>query len=151
MYAKSLQSCPTLRDQESQSLPGSSGYSARLLQVRILEWVAMPSSRNPPDQGIKSISLRSSALTDEFFTSSTTWEALKVKVKVSQSCPTLCPWSSPSQNTGVGSLSFLQEIFPTQGSNPGFLHCKQIIYQLSHSGKRRILEWVAYPFSRGSS
>ena len=42
------------------------------------------------------------------------------------------PWNSPDQNTGVGSLSLLQEIFPTQGSNPGLLHCRQILYQLSH-------------------
>ena len=43
-------------------------------------------------------------------------------------------WNSPGQNTGVGSLSLLQEIFPTQGSNPGLLHCRQILYQLSHKG-----------------
>ena len=61
------------------------------------------------------------------------------------------PWNSPVQNTGVGSLSFLQGIFPTQGSNPGLLHCRQILYQLSYKGSPRILEWVAYPFSRGSS
>ena len=41
------------------------------------------------------------------------------------------PWNSPGQNTGVGSLSLLQGIFPTQGSNPGPQHCKQILYQLS--------------------
>ena len=40
--------------------------------------------------------------------------------------------NSPGQNTGVGSLSVLQEIFPTQGSNAGFPHCGQILYQLSH-------------------
>ena len=57
----------------------------------------------------------------------------------------------PGQNTGVGSLSFLQGIFPTQGSNPGLLHCRRVLYQLSHQGSPRILEWVAYPFSRGSS
>ena len=61
------------------------------------------------------------------------------------------PWNSPGQNTGVGSLSLLQEIFPTQGLNPGLPHCRQILYQLSHKGNPRILEWVAYPFSRGSS
>ena len=61
------------------------------------------------------------------------------------------PWDSPGQNTGVGSLSLLQEIFPTQGSNPGLPHCRQILYQLGHKGSPRILEWVAYPFSRGSS
>ena len=61
------------------------------------------------------------------------------------------PWNSPGQNTGMGNLSLLQGIFPTQGSNPGLLHCRQILYQLSHQGSPRILEWVVYPFSNGSS
>ena len=43
-------------------------------------------------------------------------------------------WNSPGQNTGVGSLSLLQRIFPTQGSNPGLPHCRRILYQLSHQG-----------------
>ena len=62
-------------------------------------------------------------------------------------------WSvhSPSQNTGVGSLSLLQRIFLTQGSNSGLPHCRQILYQQSHKGNPRILKWVPYPFSRGSS
>jgi len=60
-------------------------------------------------------------------------------------------WNSPGHNTGVGSHSFLQGIFPTQRLNPGLLHCRQILYQLSHQGSPRILVWVAYPFSRGSS
>ena len=59
------------------------------------------------------------------------------------------PWNSPGQSTGVGSLSLLQGIFPTQGSNPGLSHCRRILYQLSHQGSPRILAWVAYPFSRG--
>ena len=81
----------------------------------------------------------------------------EVCVKVTQSCPTLWPhglynpWNSPGQNTGVGSLSLLQGIFPTQGSNPGLPHYRQILHQLSHKGSPRILEWVAYPFSRESS
>ena len=80
-----------------------------------------------------------------------------MKVKVTRSCPNLCshglhsPWNSPGQNTGVGSLSLLQEIFPTQGSNPGLPHCGRILYQLSHGGIPTILEWVAFPFSSGSS
>ena len=61
------------------------------------------------------------------------------------------PWNSPGQNTGMGSLSLLQGIFPTQGSNPGLSHCGQILYQLSHKATPRILEWIAYPFSRGFS
>ena len=44
------------------------------------------------------------------------------------------PWNSPGQNTGVGSCSLLQGIFPTQGSNPGLPHCRQIFYQLSCQG-----------------
>ena len=44
------------------------------------------------------------------------------------------PWNSLGQNTGVGSLSLLQRIFPTQGLNPGLPHCKWILYQLSHKG-----------------
>ena len=61
------------------------------------------------------------------------------KLKVTQLCLTLCnpmdytysPWNSLGQNTGVGSLSLLQGIFPTQGSNPGLLHCRWI-YHLSY-------------------
>ena len=89
-------------------------------------------------------------------------------------------WNSPIQNTEVGSLSLLQGIFPTQGWNPGFPHCRRILYQLSHKGSKvkvaqscltlcnpmdcslpgssiheilqaRILEWVAIPFSGRSS
>ena len=60
--------------------------------------------------------------------------------QAAQSCSTFLwhhglysPWNSPGQNSGVGSLSLLQGIFPTtQGSNRGLLHCKQILYQLSH-------------------
>ena len=44
------------------------------------------------------------------------------------------PWNSQGQNTGVCSLSLFQGIFPTQGSNPGLLHCRQILNQLSHKG-----------------
>ena len=44
------------------------------------------------------------------------------------------PWNTPGQNTGDGSLSLLQGIFPTQGSNPGLPHCRQILYQPSHQG-----------------
>ena len=64
---------------------------------------------------------------------------------------TISPWNSPGQNNGMGSLSLLQGIFPTQGSNLGLQHYRQILYQLSHNGRPRILEWVAYPFSRGYS
>ena len=59
-------------------------------------------------------------------------------------CNSVTPWTvacqaplsmeSPGQNTGVGSLSLLQGIVPTQGSNSGLRHCRQILYQLSHKG-----------------
>ena len=78
----------------------------------------------------------------------------QLQVKVTQSCPTLC---DPMDYTVRGILQarilewdLSQEIFPTQGWNPGLPHCRQILYQLSHQGSPRILEWVAYPFSRGS-
>ena len=61
------------------------------------------------------------------------------------------PWNSLGQNTGVGSLSLLQGVFTTQGSNPGLPHCRWVLDQLSHRGCPRILEWVTYPFSSGSS
>ena len=83
------------------------------------------------------------------------WE---VKVKVAQLRLTLCDpmgwygtWKSPGQNTGMGSCSLFQGIFPTRGSNPGLPHCRQILYQLSHLGSPTTLEWVAYPSSSRSS
>ena len=80
-----------------------------------------------------------------------------------QSCLTLCnpmdrslPASSvhgdsPGKTTRMGCHALLQGIFPTQGSNPGLLHCRQILYHLSHQVSPWILEWVAYPFSGESS
>ena len=59
--------------------------------------------------------------------------------------------NSPGKNTGVGCHALFHGIFPTQGSNPGLVHCRQILYHLSHQGSPRTLHWVAYPFSRGSS
>jgi len=49
------------------------------------------------------------------------------------------PWNSPGQNIGMGSLSLLQKIFPTQGSNPGLSHCRWILYQLSHQGSPHLV------------
>ena len=58
---------------------------------------------------------------------------------------------SPGTNTGMGCCALLQGIFPTQGSNPGLSYCRRILYRLSHQENPRRLDWVAYPFSRGSS
>ena len=89
--------------------------------------------------------------------------ALLLLCLVVQSCPTLCdtmdcslPGSSvhrdsPGKNTGVGCHDLLKGIFLTQGSNTSVPHCRLILHHLSHQGSPRILEWVAYPFSRGSS
>ena len=78
-----------------------------------------------------------------------------VVVLVTQSCPTLCdlmdctpPVSSVPGILQARILEWVampssRGIFPTQGSNPGLLHCRQILYQLSHQGSPRILEWVA--------
>ena len=93
-----------------------------ILQARILEWVAFPFSRDLPNPGIKPRSL-----------------ALQV-----DSLPAEPP--GKPKNTGVGSLSLLQWIFLTQESNWGLLHCRRILYHLSHQGNPRILEQVAYPF-----
>ena len=82
---------------------------------------------------------------------------------VAQSCLSLChpvdcgpPGSSvhgdaPGKNTGVGCHALFQRFFLTQRSNPGLWHCKQILYHPNHQGSPRKLEWVAYPFFRGSS
>ena len=82
---------------------------------------------------------------------------------VAQSCPTLfnpmdcSPKSfsvhedSPGKNTGEGCHGLLQGIFPPLGLNPGLIHCRQILYRLRRQGSLRILEWVAYPFFRGTS
>ena len=72
----------------------------------------------------------------------------KVKVFVAGSSPTLCelwtvarqaicPWDFPGKNTGAGCHFLLQGIFPTQRSNLGLLHCRQILYYLSHQGSPR--------------
>ena len=101
-----------------------------------------PPTGDLTNPGIELPSLMSLALAGRFFTSSTICKAC-MKVKVSHSVVSdslqphrlYSPWSSPGQNTGVGSPSFLQGIFPTQGSNPGLLHCRWILYQLSHKPK----------------
>ena len=66
----------------------------------------------------------------------------KSESEVTESCPTLCDpvdcsppgclWDFPGKNTGLGCHFLLQEIFPTQGLNPGLLHCRQMLYRLRH-------------------
>ena len=78
------------------------------------------------------------------------WTIKKAEVKCSEShsvmtnslwpCGLYSPQNSPGQNTGVGNRSLLQQIFPTQGLNLGLLHCRQILYQLSHKGSPKTLK-----------
>ena len=82
---------------------------------------------------------------------------------VAQSCPTLfnpmdysppgfsVHGNSPGKDIGVGCHAFFQEIFPTQEYNPGLLHCKWVLYRLSHQGNPRRLDWIPDPFSGVSS
>ena len=84
---------------------------------------------------------------------------IRIYTKLAQSCPTLCnpmdcspPGSSvhgdsPGNNTGVGCHAFLQRIFPTQGLNPGLLHCRRILDHLSHQGDVRIYSVTHSAFS----
>ena len=81
-----------------------------ILQAKILEWIAFPFSRDLPNPGIKP---RSSPLQVDSLPAE--------------------PQRKP-KNTGVGTLSLLQWIFPTQESNWSLLHCRPILYQLSYEG-----------------
>ena len=105
LKVKVTQSCLTLCDPMNYTLH-------RILQARILEWVAFPFSRgsSQPKPGIKPRS-----------------PALQVDSLPAE------PQGKP-KNTGVGSLSLLQLIFLTQELNRGLLHCRQILYQLSYQG-----------------
>ena len=85
-----------------------------ILQARILEWVAMQSSRG----------------------SSQPWYRTQVSHMATNSLQ--CEPPGKPKNTGVGSLSLLQGIFPTQESNWGLLHCRQILYPLIYQGSLSI-------------
>ena len=133
--------CHTLCYPMDYSLPGSSVHGT--IQTKILEWVAISFARGssqPRDQ------TRVFHIAGRLFTVWATrgickWQ-MKVKVKVTQSGPTLCDpkdytvhGNSPGQNTGVSSPSLLQGIFPTQGLNPGLPHCRQIFLPAGPQGK----------------
>ena len=142
----------------SPAPPGSSIHG--ISQARILEWLPSPTPGDRPDPGIEPLSLPPLGLEVESLPLphlgspiETCTHACAVLCLVTQSRPTLCdsmdcpPGSSvlgfsPGKNTGVGYRALLQGIFPTQGSNPGLLHCRQILYPLSHQASPRIVEWV---------
>ena len=62
------------------------------------------------------------------------WKTVSDSEVLEQQVKILCPWDFPGKKTGVGCHFLLQEIFPTQGLNPGLLHCRQMLYPLSHQG-----------------
>ena len=72
------QLCRILCDPTDHSLPGSSVRGT--LQARILEWIAMPSSRGSSNPGSEPASLVSPALASRFFTPGSTWEALLISI-----------------------------------------------------------------------
>ena len=132
-----------------------------ILQARILEWVAMPSSRIFLTQGSNLPLL--CLLHCRWILYHQRHLGSPLRDMKSESCSVVSdslqphglynPWNSPGQNTGVGSLSLLQGIFPTQGSNPGLLHCRQILYQLSHKGspQMNVYECNSWPKIRRHS
>ena len=135
-------------------LPGSSVHGVS--QARILEWVAIAFSATSVGLQEKQGNSRKTSASLTVLKPLTVWitrnyESHSVVSDSLQPHGLYSPWNSPSQNTGVGSLSLFLGIFPTQGSNPGLPHCRWILYQLSHQGSPRVLAWVAYPFSSGSS
>ena len=120
-----------------------------------------PSLGDLPDPGMEPTSPVPPAFASRFFTASATWEAsyaslcwaVTSRVRLFDHTDCSSPGSSVHTflQARMSSHSLLQGIFPTQGLNPGLLHCRQILYHLSHQGSLRILEWVTYPFSRGTS
>ena len=134
------QSCLTLCDPMDYTPPGSSVHG--ILQARILEWIAIPFSRGSSwhrDQ------TRVSYTAGRFFTiRATSKRKNETEILVTQSdslqfhglglTKCLCPWDSPGKNTGVGCHFLLQGIVPTQGSNPGLLHCRQTLSRQSCQG-----------------
>ena len=122
---KVAQSCPTLCNRMDCTVHG-------ILQARILEWVDFPFSRDLPNPGIEP---RSPAL-----------QADRSPALQADSLPAE-PQRKP-RNAGVGSLSLLQRIFPTQELNRGLLHCRQILYQLSYQGRPGSPQtWPHFPFT----
>ena len=169
MHAKSLQLCPTLCYPMDCGPLGSSVHE--ILQARRLEWIAVPSSRGSSwSRDWTHVSLHLlcwQAGSLPLVPPGKSWHAadalyifaewMKVKCESESVSHTvmsdslwrhellparlLCPWNYPGKNTGVGCHSLLQGIFSTQGSNPGLLHCRQILYCLRYQGSP-LIEWM---------
>ena len=142
--AKSLQSCPTLCDPIDGSPPGSPVPG--ILQARILEWVAISFS-NAWKWKVKVKSLNRVRLL------ATPW-TVAYQAPPSMGLSRQEYWSGvplPSPHilfTGVCCHPLLQGIFPTQGWNLGFLHCRQLLYPLSHHYE---LNRIMYESGEGNS
>ena len=122
------QLCPTLSDPMDCSPPGSSVYG--MLQERGLEWGAIAFSE-PLLAAIKE-SLHPTTKTQcsaQHF--SYVWLLQPYGL---QPARLLCPCDFPGKNTGMGCHSLLQEIVPTQGSNPHLLHCRWFLYRWAARG-----------------
>ena len=146
--AKSLQSCPTLCDHIDSSPPGAPVPG--ILQARTLEWVAISFSNawkwKVKVKSLSRVQLCATPWTAAYqapppmgFSRQEYWSGAPL---VTQLCPTLCepmeparllcPWDSSGKNTGEGCHFLFQGIVLTQGLNPSLLHCRQILYHLSH-------------------
>ena len=160
------QSRLTLHDPMDCSPPDSSVHG--ILQPRILEWVAISFTRGsswPRDwTWVSCISCTGRQILTTVPPGKPMRMYIYVCVSVCETESESCPVVSDSLQLHrlqsielsrpeywMGSLSLLQGIFPTQGSYSGLSHYRQILCQLSHKGSPRILEWVAHPFSSGSS
>ena len=127
-----IQSCLTLREPMDCSLPGSSvlgdspGKNTGMGSLSLLQWIFPTQETN---RGL--LHCRQILYQLSYQGSPEGHSVVSNSVQPHRRPPTRPPhlWDSPGKNTGVGSHSFLQGIFPTQGSNPGLPHCRQVLYQ----------------------
>ena len=128
------QLCPTPCEPMDYSPPGSSVHG--ILQERILEWVAIPFSRVSHQSKEHSQNKKKQKNLSVTFESES--ESRSVVSRSLRPHGLYSPWNSPGQNTGGGSPSLLQGIFPTRESNPGLPHSRRILNQLSHQGSPQL-------------
>ena len=126
-----VQLCLTLWDLMDCRPPGS--FMHGIIQARLLEWVAISYPGDLPNSGGRKKRKWSHSVVSN-------------SLRPHGLLPTrlLRPWDFPGKSTGVGCSFHPQGIFPTQELNPGFLHCRQILYWLSYEGNpwlRHRLEW----------
>ena len=125
------QSCMALCDLMDCSPPGP--FVHGILQARILEWVAVPSSRGSswPRDRIQ-VSHRQILYCLSYLLLSHSVESDSLRPHGLYPARLLSLWDSLGKNTEMGCHALVQGIFPSQGSNPGLLHCRQILYSLNH-------------------